>query len=167
MVSQVASLTWNQNINLNSNRYNKNKSFRICGRTLEDITLENLRKQGFKIGGKTREEIAEENVARQRFLSKYDPELLNLFAMAFDIAVGQRRLATTQSGYLCMVPFDTRLGDIIAILHDCHAPVVLRKESKGIEYKFIGTCYVHGIMTPEDAYGEIANADRLREFKIL
>jgi len=50
-----------------------------------------------------------------------------------------------------MVPFDTKVGDVIAILHDCHAPVILRKED---HYKFIGTCYVHGIMQ-----GEVAKMD--------
>jgi hypothetical protein len=128
--------------------YNYNKGFKIFGHTLEEIILEKMRSQNLKTDGVTREEIAEEELARQQFISGYNPEWLNLLQMAFGIAFGRRRLATTKSGYLCMVPFDTQLGDVIAILHDCHAPVILRE---GDYYKFIGTCYVHGIMQGEAA----------------
>lgn len=46
-----------------------------------------------------------------------------------------------------MGPADTRRGDIIAILFDCHVPVLLRQN--GLYYEFVGTCYVHGIMQGE------------------
>jgi hypothetical protein len=137
--------------------YNNNKGFKICGRTLEEITLdalEKMRSQTLKTSGVIVEDIADKELARQHFISGYNPEGLNLLSMAFGIATGRRRLATTKLGYLCMAPFDTQLGDIIAVLYDCHAPVVLREEKS--HYRFIGTCYIHGIM-----HGEVAKMDGL------
>jgi hypothetical protein len=126
--------------------HKENGKFKICGRTLEEITLEKMHDQNLKTGGVTREEIAAEESARQQLISGHNSEWLDL-STAIKIAFGRRRLATTKLGYLCLAPFDTQLGDVIAILYDCHAPVVLREE--GDHYKFIGTCYVHGIMQGE------------------
>ena len=58
-----------------------------------------------------------------------------------------RRLTMTKNGYLSLSPADTRRGDIIAILFDCDAPVLLRPI--GEHYEFFGTCYIHGIMQGE------------------
>jgi hypothetical protein len=65
------------------------------------------------------------------------------------VAVDFRRLATTEGGYVCLAPSTSRLGDTIAILSDCHVPVVLRWERD--HYKFVGSCYVHGVMFGEAA----------------
>ncbi|TVY65743.1 Heterokaryon incompatibility protein 6 OR allele [Lachnellula suecica] len=127
--------------------YIQNKGFKICGHTLEEIALAEMHRQSLKTGGVTQEEIADEEPMRQQFLWGYEPELLTMLSNALAMAVGRRRLATTRQGYLCLVPFDTEVGDVIAILSDCHAPVVLR--TRGDHYSFIGTCYVHGIMQGE------------------
>jgi hypothetical protein len=73
---------------------------------------------------------------------------LNHFEAAFVTAAGFRRLATTEKGYLCYAPCKAEPGDVIAILADCHAPVVLRRQPGG-HFQFIGTCHVHGIMHGE------------------
>ncbi|KAF5605998.1 heterokaryon incompatibility (het-6OR allele) [Fusarium subglutinans] len=58
-----------------------------------------------------------------------------------------QRMATTRSGYLCMVPWSTRAGDRIALLQGGRTPYVLRKV--GNKWKILGDCYVHGIMSGE------------------
>lgn len=107
------------------------------------------RKQ-FKLWGSTLEEIA---LARKHSLPVepfYSEKELARFKSAFTIGVGYRKLATTENGYLCLVPLDAEVEDIVIILVECSAPVLLRKqENKEGGYEFIGTCYVHGIM-----YGE-------------
>jgi hypothetical protein len=66
---------------------------------------------------------------------------------SFTIALGYRKLATTEEGYLCLVPNHVRKGDVVVILVDCSAPVVLRQRANDRTwYEFIGTGYVHGIM---------------------
>jgi hypothetical protein len=104
-----------------------------------------------KICGKTLEEIVQEEVQRQE--SKPDmistmSDSLNHFEAAFVTVAGFRRLATTEKGYLCYAPCKAEPGDVIAILADCHAPVVLRRQPEG-HCRFVGTCYVHGIMHRE------------------
>lgn len=125
------------------------KILMICGRTLEEITrnaFEMMSNETLATGGvKAGEDL---NRTLMKDTSKSDPSSeWNHLSVAFGIAVGRRRLATTRLGYLCMAPFDTQLGDTIAVLYDCHVPVVLRKENE--HYRFIGTCYVHGIMNGE------------------
>ncbi|KAM0080391.1 hypothetical protein ACKRZS_007486 [Fusarium odoratissimum] len=58
-----------------------------------------------------------------------------------------QRMATTSSGYLCLVPWPTRSGDRIALLQGGKTPYVLRKA--GEKWKILGDCYVHGIMSGE------------------
>ncbi|KAI1213837.1 HET-domain-containing protein [Annulohypoxylon truncatum] len=48
-----------------------------------------------------------------------------------------RRLVTTRSGYMGLVPAATRAGDVIAVLVGCDAPLVLRPESEG-RYSVVG-----------------------------
>jgi Heterokaryon incompatibility protein (HET) len=103
----------------------------------------------FKLCGSTLEELAEARNRRPSspsHLSNPDEELARLKS-AFTIGVGRRKLATTENGYLCLVPLDADAGDIVVILVDCSAPVLLRKSrNESPKYEFIGTCYVHGIM---------------------
>jgi len=106
------------------------KHFRVCGWTIEDIAL------------------AQSSSVPDR-PPDYETELVKLNS-AFVIAAGYRKLATTEQGYLCLVPLDARTGDIVVILADCSAPVLVRQhgEAKAV-YEFIGSCYVHGIMHGE------------------
>ncbi|KAN0099210.1 HET domain containing protein [Hyaloscypha variabilis] len=106
------------------------KHFKLCGSTLEEIVL-----------------------AQSSSIPKPPPdseEQLILFKSAFLIGVGYRKLATTEQGYLCLVPLDARTGDIVVILADCSAPVLVRRRGEETAwYQFIGTCYMHGIMHGE------------------
>jgi len=131
--------------------YKNNKTFKICGYTLEQITISAGEKQGdtLNTGPVTGNKGVE--VAGNSSVSKSDSESIDLLSMAFRIATGKRRLASTKLGYLCMAPFSAHIGDRIVVLYDCHAPVVLRKEENQDFYVFIGTCYVHGIMGGEVA----------------
>ncbi|XDG07219.1 hypothetical protein ABKA04_006834 [Annulohypoxylon sp. FPYF3050] len=55
-----------------------------------------------------------------------------------------RRLVTTCSGYLALVPAATRAGDVIAVLVGCDAPLVLRPEFEG-RYSVVGEAYVQWV----------------------
>ncbi len=47
--------------------------------------------------------------------------------------------------------------DVLAILHGCRLPVILRRLGSSDEhYEFVGTCYMYGIMD-----GEAVEADRI------
>lgn len=68
-----------------------------------------------------------------------------------------RRLAVTEHvKALCMVPYGTKSGDIIARIWGSEVPFVLRKSIKDDEYQIVGECYVHGFMDGEGfgLYGE-------------
>jgi hypothetical protein len=57
-----------------------------------------------------------------------------------------RRFFTTKNGYMGLSPSLARIGDEIVILLGGKTPFILRKTGeKG--YRFIGECYVHGMMT--------------------
>jgi hypothetical protein len=97
--------------------------------------------------------MVQEEVQRQE--SKPDmistmSDSLKYFEAAFVTAAGFRRLATTKKGYLCYAPFTAEPGDVIIILADCHAPVLLRRQREE-HFQFIETVYVHGIMRGEAA----------------
>jgi hypothetical protein len=109
-----------------------------------------MQRKHFKLWGSTLEEIALAHKFSLPVQSRYSEKELARFKSAFTIGVGYRRLATTENGYLCLVPLDAEVEDIVAIWVDCSAPVLLRRRgSKKDEYVFIGTCYVHGIMHGE------------------
>lgn len=58
-----------------------------------------------------------------------------------------RRLATTDKGYLGLMPAATVAGDCIAIVPQCAVPLVLRRENE--TFRVIGECYVHGLVPGE------------------
>jgi hypothetical protein len=62
--------------------------------------------------------------------------------------VGRRSLCLTQKSLLGMVPWISKAGDVICILHGSSVPVVLRKsENRWDErYSVIGQCYLEGWM---------------------
>lgn len=59
-----------------------------------------------------------------------------------------RRLITTNKGYIGLAPMASKRRDIICVLFGCSTPVVLRPLEEG-GYRFMGECYVHGIMEGE------------------
>ncbi|KAJ9608440.1 hypothetical protein H2200_007428 [Cladophialophora chaetospira] len=59
-----------------------------------------------------------------------------------------RRLFITKRGYLGLGPYHMQLADLVCILFGGDTPYILRKSSS-LTYRFIGQCYVHGIMNGE------------------
>jgi hypothetical protein len=66
-----------------------------------------------------------------------------------DICVHSMPLCITANGYLASVPWTAEEGDCIVIFSGGQLPFVLRKDSTGRHYRFMGSCYVHGIMEGE------------------
>jgi hypothetical protein len=62
-----------------------------------------------------------------------------------------RRYLRTGNGFVGLVPYDTKEGDIIVILYGGPVPYVLRPKPSG-SYILVGECYIHGIM-----HGEMLN----------
>jgi hypothetical protein len=62
-------------------------------------------------------------------------------------SLAERRVITTNSGFIGLLPEEAQDGDSIAIVLGCYHPVVLRPS--GDEYKVLGECYVHGLMDGE------------------
>jgi hypothetical protein len=67
--------------------------------------------------------------------------------LRFAIGIEGRKLITTRTGWLGLAPEESEIGDIIAILFGCNYPVVLRPSSN--DFKYIGECYVDGLMDGE------------------
>jgi hypothetical protein len=67
----------------------------------------------------------------------------------------RRKLVVTAQGYLGLVPNAARKGDSICLLLGCSLPVILRPLSDGNasqaapRWKFVGECYIYGIMDGE------------------
>jgi hypothetical protein len=73
-------------------------------------------------------------------------------------------------------PSDLRLGDTVCILFGCSVPIILRKVSgdQNSQFKFIGGCYVHGVMDgeaisgkPPPAYPYVDKKSNISTFKIV
>lgn len=112
--------------------WDSNHAFTICGTTFKDIVIQM------------------QSDAEYSSTSEHATHQGNILR-ALGSALQDRRLSTTDRGYLCHCPPYIRRGDIVAILFGCQVPVLLRKH--GDSYDFIGTCYVHGIMQGEAIAG--------------
>lgn len=76
------------------------------------------------------------------------------FLRRVQAVICMRRLFKTElRQFLGLAPKAAQPGDLICILFGCSVPVVLRsvvvQETGGEYYKFIGECYVHGLMEAE------------------
>ena len=74
-------------------------------------------------------------------------------------AYDSKKLALTESGYICLVPHSTGVGDRTCVLEGSAVPHVLRpasvaSEVRGIPHKWLGTAYVHGAMQGRVMAGE-------------
>ncbi|KAF2994607.1 hypothetical protein E8E13_002764 [Curvularia kusanoi] len=58
-----------------------------------------------------------------------------------------RRMITTQTGFLGLAPDETDIGDLIVVVLGCAFPIVLRPHDSS--FKYIGECYVDGLMNGE------------------
>ena len=75
-----------------------------------------------------------------------------------------RNMCVTARGYLGRVPRGSEIGDKICILFGGSVPFVLR-DNHDEYFKFIGECYVHGIMDGEAVKGQEISV-RAQDFEI-
>jgi hypothetical protein len=54
-----------------------------------------------------------------------------------------------QEQFVGLAPPDTEARDLVCIIFGCSVPVVLRSTARSGEFKFVGECYVHGMMDGE------------------
>lgn len=94
-------------------------------------------------------------------------------ALALRLVIGRgRRLAVTEQGRLCLVPFvDSRAksedsrGSLVVIMHGCTVPLVLNcEDEEQREYKVVGEAYAKNIM-----HGEVVtwDEDEAEEFALV
>lgn len=88
------------------------------------------------------------NPTSEEWLSDDEVKRLTQNLTLAGLTMKGRRLATTSTGWLALLPEYTQRGDIIAVLFGCSFPVVLRPLD-GCNYEYIGEAYVHGIMDGE------------------
>lgn len=77
-----------------------------------------------------------------------------------------RRLMVTKEGYIGVAPRRAQKGDIVCVLYGCSVPVVLRKcdtdDGSANFCKFVGECYVDGIMDGE----ALSQGREIEDFRI-
>ena len=76
----------------------------------------------------------------------------------------ERKLATTEFGYLALVTDAALVGDVVAFIHGCKFPVILRR--KGNLFLYIGECYVDGIMKDEELHVNMRGEYEEEEIRI-
>ena len=90
------------------------------------------------------------------------------FQMQMKSAIQGRRLAITDTGYMCLAPSCTEIGDAVAILFGFPTPFIIRLETgseisaSGLERvraQLVGDSYVHGLMHAE-SFVEAAQTGR-------
>jgi hypothetical protein len=92
----------------------------------------------------------------------YDDSSVGLHRFA--IGIERRKLITTRTGWLGLAPEES-VGDIVAILFGCNYPVVLRPS--GNDFKYIGECYVDGLMDGEAVEAATRGEYKEREITIV
>lgn len=79
-----------------------------------------------------------------------------------------RRLVTTEHGYIGVAPLETQEDDIACILFGCSVPVILR-ENEDETAEFIGECYINGsegVMDGQAADQALAGKYPIVDFKL-
>jgi hypothetical protein len=69
--------------------------------------------------------------------------------IALQRASESRRLGITSKGYLGLYPRRVNVGDVVYVFDSCYLPYVLRSVGSEDKFKFIGECFVYGIMDGE------------------
>jgi hypothetical protein len=116
-----------------ADRSNENKRANgACGEKLQ-MLVDYIREEGILPSDTTTSN------AHTKSLGDYD--------QAIFAASHNRRFFTTQGGHVGVGPKVGESGDVVVILYGSRAPCVLRR--RGEHYKFLGTCYVDGIMDGE------------------
>ncbi|RSM07156.1 hypothetical protein CDV31_008708 [Fusarium ambrosium] len=68
-------------------------------------------------------------------------------------ALKNRRLGITNKGYLGLFPGHVKKGDVVYVFETCALPSALRSAGNG-KFRFIGECFVYGIMEGEAVEAE-------------
>ncbi|KAI3573849.1 heterokaryon incompatibility protein-domain-containing protein [Fusarium oxysporum f. sp. albedinis] len=58
-----------------------------------------------------------------------------------------RRFGVTERGFFCLVPQETKRGDLVCVPHGSMVPIIFREE--GHRFKNVGEAYVNGLMKGE------------------
>ena len=115
----------------------------------EDVTVEDVQ-----------DDVTEKD---EKWLTYLNHELITLSAL-----FKNRKICTSASGHFCLVPFHAKRGDATSILHGGRLPCVLPHHSgnadvttlvESHDYRFLGGCFVAGIMHGE-AFGACLNQDK-------
>ncbi|KAF4986100.1 hypothetical protein FDECE_16124 [Fusarium decemcellulare] len=86
-----------------------------------------------------------------------------LFNDLVHVSCNGTRIVRTKTGLIGTATWDVREGDLVCVLYGGQTPFVLRKdEDCPGKYRFVGDCYVHGIMEGEALSMELEE----REFVI-
>jgi hypothetical protein len=61
-----------------------------------------------------------------------------------------RRFCVTAEGRIGIVPYNTRDGDVVAVLYGAEVPFIIRpKDTEEVQFELVGECYIHGLMDGE------------------
>ena len=85
---------------------------------------------------------------------------------------GRRLMRTSSHNLIGLVPEETKKRDMIAILHGCSVPVVLRRveeHSGSLEeaFKLVGECFLYGMMDGEAMNFKASHGLNTRSFAII
>lgn len=88
----------------------------------------------------------------------FGPTVMRLFTSCL-----YRSFATTQKGYLALVPRKATPGQLVCVLRGGNVPFVLSRR-RDEYFELVDEAYVHGIMDEEIVRG--ARKEDLKEFRI-
>lgn len=81
------------------------------------------------------------------------------------IGLHARSMVSTETGYLGLAPKEVKVGDVVAILFGCSYSVVLRPCRNA--FKYIGECYVDGMMDGEAVEAVDCGKFQVQDFLIV
>ena len=85
----------------------------------------------------------------KRLMFESSPGIVFDFLQRVQSVIWGRRLIILDQGYVVLGPRSCEAGDLVCILYGCSVPVLLRRRGDGVDYTFVGECYVHGMMDGE------------------
>lgn len=120
-----------------------NKSFHIHGLNLESLLSAHIGPE------ETSDAMIPGRHDRQTFISRFHDTIVKM----------ARRLVVSKRGLLGTAPSKARKGDLICVLFGLSVPVILRPCAETDAYRFVGECYVDGLMDG-DAIRSIVDSDK-------
>lgn len=116
------------------------------GETVLQAVLKTLIADRHPETGKRRHELKLRHIKQHLWPKSEDLEGYLSHAQMFTQG---RTLILSKDGYVGLAPSLTAVGDLICVLHGCHAPVILRAAENSVHHTLIGDAYVHGLMDGE------------------